>query len=316
MVHISSYVFFDIETTGLPWQERNRTKITELCFVATAREDLQKSTGFIPPVSKLTLALNPKRKINPEVTSMTGLTNEFLIHSPTFCQKSRSIIQFLEDLPRPVCLVAHNGNVFDYKIFLAECVDAQISLPNDIYCVDSLALFRKILKPPEIKVVKNNTQELWPELDVTPEDWNEIDKLCSPIKKICNISLKQEMKSIIITDDEDSDFEEQFLQECEKIEEKKTELIKKLFDNSSKKTNVISYGSNSKENTNGGKKKGEFTLSGLYERLLNKQFVDAHRAENDCIALLECVIATKDDFLPMADDCCKKLSEIIPLRRY
>lgn len=71
-MNIQNFVFFDIETTGLPYQEYNKTRITELCFVAVQSEHL--SLGVYPRVqNKLALCFNPHKFINPQATEITGI---------------------------------------------------------------------------------------------------------------------------------------------------------------------------------------------------------------------------------------------------
>ncbi|KAL4719559.1 hypothetical protein ACJJTC_000194 [Scirpophaga incertulas] len=278
--NIESFVFIDIETTGLPWQERNRTKITEICLISVSRRDLVTNCGNSPPISKLSLFFNPRKAIHPEATRLSGLSNDLLRYAPTFEEKIGTINSFLEELQKPVCLIAHNGNKFDYKIILAEFNDANASPPQHLFCVDSLIGFREIFKfglTPHIymdkKHVNKETEynniltddedasenEDWPELNVSAEDWVDIDELTAQLSEV---------------------------------------VLHK------------SNANNIKLSANG------YNLSALYKRILNKEAVNAHRAENDCLMLLECVTATKNVFIPWANRSCIKLTNIQPIVRY
>lgn len=304
MCNIASYVFFDIETTGLPWQERNRTKITELSFIATSRRDiLNTKHGDSPPVSKLTVVYNPKRPIHPDVVRMNGLSNELLQHAPSFSQKIETILSFLQELPKPVCLVAHNGYRFDFKILLAECNDAKVSLPNYLLCVDSLAGFRTILTKKvchddiidhnitidsKVEDLITDDEDDWPVLNVSTEEWEDIDKICDSLS---DISVED------IADGENNSF--------------KRDTKKKISRNK-----VISNVFKKGDRNIKGKNKESFTLLALYRRLLNREPSNHHRAEEDCMMLLQCVVATKQDFIPWADSACVKLDEITPLIRH
>jgi three prime repair exonuclease 1 len=306
MCNIESFVFFDIETTGLPWQERNRTKVTELSFVAVSRKDILKSNSYVPPVSKITLVFNPIKKIHPEAVKVTGLSNELLQHSSTFEKKIHTIVSFLQELPKPVCLVAHNGNVFDYKILLAEFIDARSTLPHDLLCIDSLVGFRNILKNPNTtntEAIKPKVQESnnfnisiddiltddeddWPDLNGSTEDWEKIDQISDSlsnrsIEDIVDIHLKDKKKG-----------------KSNNKTVSRTDAISKVFSKETK----------SKSNTG-------YSLIALYKKLCNKEPINSHRAEGDCLMLLECVLATKNSFIPWADTACKKLCEIQPLIR-
>lgn len=261
---IKTYVFFDIETTGLPYQEKNHTKITELTFVAVSRNDLENGDGQpLPPTNKLSLLFNPQRHISEKVCNLTGLSNNYLKNQAIFKDKIKIINSFLE-LPKPVCLIAHNGNRFDYKILLSEYLDAQETLPSDLLCVDSLSGFRHVMKNIDIEQCKNkkictsydyNIEDTsdWPELDISNEDWDKIDSLVASF----------------------------------------SEMASPKTDN----------------------KKMSYSLSNLYKVLLGKEPVNAHRAETDCVMLLECVLAVKEDFLSWADAKCKPIKEIKPLTR-
>lgn len=297
MVGCSTFVFFDLETTGLPHQERNRTKIIELSFVAVTRSDIKRNNGTsVPPISKLSFVLNPEKTISS--AEITGLTNDIVKYSPTFKEKFNTIKSFLEDLIKPVCLVAHNGNAFDYKILLAECADADVRLPEDLLCGDSLPYFRKIFKktileqksprptdrPPQpqpTEIIAENEitddEDEWPELNVTSEELQDIDDLCSSISDMSCESLDNNVPI------------------------KKTKVNKV-------KTKQIKVPKN-------------YKLTEIYRTLLGREPQNAHRAEGDCIMLLQCVgvcrnlFESSDDFLSWMDDNCKRLNEIQPLIR-
>ncbi len=67
---VQSFVIFDTETTGLPFQQ---PKITELCFLAVKRSDLLIKETRIPRViNKLLLFADPGKPIEPEAAAITG----------------------------------------------------------------------------------------------------------------------------------------------------------------------------------------------------------------------------------------------------
>lgn len=71
MVQINSFVFFDIETTGLRGIEK--PKITELVFIACSRQHLLEGKNEVPRVkSKLLLPFNPEISIHPNASRITG----------------------------------------------------------------------------------------------------------------------------------------------------------------------------------------------------------------------------------------------------
>ena len=174
---IQTFVFFDIEATGLK-TTTYKPRITELSFVAINYKDLlqihsslgssdetqsssssfQNGAKFHCPrvTSKLTLCINPMKLIMPDVSDLTGLDNYNLeCMKPFSIDTVKLINQFLTTLPQPACLVAHNGLRYDYPILKAEIqkirheystamseCEALINMP----CVDSLTALREICK--------------------------------------------------------------------------------------------------------------------------------------------------------------------------
>lgn len=206
-MRIETFVFFDLEATGLPDEERNQTKITELTCLAVSRKDIiAAKVGEIPPMRKLTFLVNPQRKLRPNAMLMTGLTEEILSTHPVFKDKIDCINEFL-DLPKPVCLVAHCGCKFDFPLLKTEYKEAGVSLPDDLYYIDSMGGFKYALK--QISLFANG-----------------------------------------------------------------------------------------------------LSLKNLYKVLVKKEMKGIHRAEADCLMLLECVIATKTHFIKFSDVMCKNFKNM------
>ncbi|XP_072944312.1 uncharacterized protein [Epargyreus clarus] len=294
MVVISTFVIFDIETTGLPRCEKNRTKITELTFLAVSVKDIEEANiSQMPLINKLSYLFNPERNIQLEVTALTGLSNKALKNQLIFKNRISSINLFLNELPKPVCLVAHNGNSFDFKLLRSEYKDAGADLPDDLYCVDTLWGFKHILKDNNLcheRIAANTSKsdadlltddEDWPELNMSAEDCDEIDQLVESFSKISPLKNSDNSKT------------------TGKDKSVPTKANKPVLKISNEKGPKII-----------------FTLQALYKRLLNKVAVNAHRSEADCIMLLECIIALKEKFLPYMYDKCKLISEVKPYERY
>lgn len=74
MNNIKSFAFFDLETTGLPEYEHNKTKITEISIVACSKDHMLNSKkNELPRVlNKLTLCVNPMKLIQLRSTELTG----------------------------------------------------------------------------------------------------------------------------------------------------------------------------------------------------------------------------------------------------
>lgn len=79
MTEIRTFVFFDIEATGLPGVDP--PKITEIAFLGCLREHLLQATeNEIPRVMyKLLLPLSPQKVIHPEATRITGKNLSLLL---------------------------------------------------------------------------------------------------------------------------------------------------------------------------------------------------------------------------------------------
>ncbi|XP_018574679.1 three-prime repair exonuclease 1 isoform X2 [Anoplophora glabripennis] len=144
LMDIKTFVFLDIETTGLPRMENNKTKITELCMVAVEASHIQ--LGVFPRVqNKLNVCFNPWKLISTESEKMTGLSNPILEHQSKFSSDTINTINcFLNHNQKPLCFVAHNGTYFDYPILQREVEKSGNSLIDDIVCIDSLHMFRQL----------------------------------------------------------------------------------------------------------------------------------------------------------------------------
>ncbi|GBP92068.1 Three-prime repair exonuclease 1 [Eumeta japonica] len=144
MVLIETYLFIDLEATGLPEEENNQTKITELSLVAVSRKHLLTTkAGEAPRVQrKLTLCFNPGRAIRPIAEKLSGLTNVMLDGEPMFGHDTCRLMEmFIKLLNRPVCLVSHGGNYLDFPVLKKQLYEANVSLPFDLRYIDSLDVF-------------------------------------------------------------------------------------------------------------------------------------------------------------------------------
>ena len=164
---VSNYVFLDVESTGLA-SANPRTRITELAMVAvskeefgTLRRDLRLSKYKSDPealtprvLNKLTLCFSPQTPIPPQVSQMTGLDNCLLEDQGHFDSDAvQQIKYFLRRLLKPICLVAHNGRVFDFPLLVAEVMRCGGEIEYDgLVCMDSLVTL-KAIDERELRVV-------------------------------------------------------------------------------------------------------------------------------------------------------------------
>ncbi|RUS83262.1 hypothetical protein EGW08_008985 [Elysia chlorotica] len=140
-------VFFDVEGTGLPFPT-NIPKFTELCFLAVSPEDLVKHPSKTPRViNKLSLCFNPEKSLNQSAVEVSGLTYADLQECPTFNEQVPILTHFLEHLPQPVCLVAHNGARYDFPLLAKHLEDAGVDTEQltTLSCVDTIPIFQALI---------------------------------------------------------------------------------------------------------------------------------------------------------------------------
>ena len=158
MNEVKTLVYFDLEATGL--KSSGRPRICEISFVAVNIEDVLQlglslsenrnlcEISFLPRiVNKLTLCVYPIAIIVPLVSDLTDLDNYNLSGQSNFTNTTANLLNgFLSHLPSPVCLVAHNGNAYDFPLLKAELEKLDTELNPGTLCVDSLLGFRELLQ--------------------------------------------------------------------------------------------------------------------------------------------------------------------------
>ncbi|KAK2573687.1 Three prime repair exonuclease 2 [Acropora cervicornis] len=139
----ASFIFLDLETTGL----QQPIEITELSMIAVERKHVLESTKtkVLPRIlDKFTSCVQPAKNIECLASSMTGLSNEDLENKKSFdIEFGEMVRSFILRQPQPVCLIAHNGDNFDFKILFLHLQTVGVKLPDSIACSDSLKAFRK-----------------------------------------------------------------------------------------------------------------------------------------------------------------------------
>lgn len=76
---------------------------------------------------------------------LSGLYNDNLEdQSPFDSYVVDTLTLFLNRLPSPVCLLAHNGNNFDFPVLLEELKRAGRQLPETLLCADSISAFKDL----------------------------------------------------------------------------------------------------------------------------------------------------------------------------
>ncbi|XP_003216926.2 three prime repair exonuclease 2 [Anolis carolinensis] len=150
-----TFVFLDIETTGLP---RDWPRMAELCLFAVHRRSLLLSlpNDALTPqellpriIDKLTLCIDPQKPFTPGAEEITGLSNQNLEEN---CKQdlNSAVVEalrgFLCRQAGPVCLVAHNGLGFDFPLLHTELQRVGTKLSPDMGCLDTLLALRALVK--------------------------------------------------------------------------------------------------------------------------------------------------------------------------
>ena len=308
MATIKTLVYFDLEATGL--KSSGRPRISELCFVAvdvkeintlnktlcekvrniTCPGDILLLETLLPRVlNKLTICMYPMSTIMPEISSITGLDNYNLTGQDKFQKSTGDLLNaFLSRLPSPVCLVAHNGNAYDFPLLRAELVKAGAEFGPNIFCVDSYVGIKEIFKmdmgnsffdPKDIEIIEEkeilkNEMEAVKSLMEAGEFDMEMDIGKSKSEQTPPTNNSEPYRSI-------------------KIEKKKQPHNR-----------LLKY-----------KKKLEFpasrsfSLINLHRQLLGYTPTSLHGAEADSLALLRVTALLGEKWLGWADDNCSLISE-------
>lgn len=310
MARVATYVFIDLETTGLPAEELNKTKITELSMVAVKRTHLLDTRpGSVPRVQhKLTLCFNPRKRISDDGTKVTGLCNDLLEHEPVFSLDIFTMIDtFLNVLSKPVCLIAQNGLGFDYPILKNHLEKLKVGFSDELLCADCYHGFYDILEKNkqllEANIEKIRVSEENPVVPLTNgtstnDITNGVDKSYeSPL-----LSIKKSESEVKQFDDVDFYTDNLKMQAVNEATPKSKKAELKVR-HPSKVRRRMPWGS-------GPRPKESYKLKNIYERVLNKPASDAHQAENDCIFALEVSAALSKQFVEWVDENHVKFSEI------
>lgn len=157
---MQTLIFLDLEATGLPFSQ---PKITELCLLAVHRCALESSPSpqgppptvpTVPPpprvVDKLSLCVAPGKACSPAASEITGLSTAALAaHGrQSFDAGLADLLRaFLQRQPQPWCLVAHNGDRYDFPLLQAELAALGLASALDgTFCVDSITALKALEK--------------------------------------------------------------------------------------------------------------------------------------------------------------------------
>lgn len=302
MARIATYVFIDLETTGLPAEELNKTKITELSMIAVKRDHLLDTRpGSVPRVQhKITLCFNPRRLISAEGTKVTELSNDLLENEPVFDLNVFNMIHtFLNVLSKPVCLVAQNGLGFDYPILKNQLEKLQVSFDDHLLCADCYHAFYDILENKNKQAIANIETKLTEDNVLQLFFTNDVNSLTNGAN---NESPSTSKTAVDEADFYTSNLAMQAVNETTPKQNKVLQTVKHC----SKVRRRMPW-------AKGPKPKESYKLKNIYERVLNRPAEDAHRAENDCMFALEVSASLSQQFVQWVDQNYVKFSDIVPM---
>lgn len=341
---------FDLETTGLPHLEFNQTKITQLCILACSVEHILEiaDKNELPRVShSLSLCFNPYKRISLESSKITGFTNELLENENKFDNNTFDLlINFLNQLQQPVCLIAHNGNKFDFPIFKKYCTTFNRTLPGSLMTVDSLPIFRKIdeiYQEHARLLINGHLMKSWEKLKeeevfaINTEilEINEIIKTQEWDDENSTVTIEQLENEFVNADHVKKEIDDNRTRQVinETTPSKTTKQINlnpnaKSFNGNKKRPSsslrrelfasddepISSTSSNSgpaDSTTPSNKKwpKGKYTLREIYKRHFNKYPENSHDASSDVKALLSCICAVNKQFLETSATMSKRFCD-------
>lgn len=345
---IKTLAFFDLETTGLPDLEFFKTKITELSIVTCSVAEFIDPKVTIPRVQhKLTLCFNPFKMVTLKASEITGLTNELLECENKFDANAMNLLScFFFKLQQPICLIAHNGNNFDFPLLKKQCDVLNGAFPFTIKCCDSLPVFRKLDELAERKV------EMLKE-PYSLQEWNDAIGdgliLSSKVEEILeNDDKKEESDDDEAVDKVLQELINNELKEVDRIEQPE-QLNKKPDLNGANSWQVVNETTPNKpitaENlhirapqhaaspstpetrkrsttskrelfpepptTSAAKKvKKSFALPQIYNRFFGSFPDNSHDAESDVLALLKCAANCREDFMRIITETCIDFNDV------
>jgi len=299
MLQIRTLVYFDLEATGL--RGSGKPRISELSLVAVKVEDVLElqttitkhlarvgSSGVenLEPrvLNKLTICVYPMATIMPVVSNITGLDNYNLSDQARFDKNTVDMINnFLHRLPSPVCLVAHNGDNYDFPLLKAELEKVSGSLGADILCADSYNGFQQIFKTreEEIKSEKQAVEEKLVDIEV-----KAVSELLAAGEFEAEMDMPPETQ---VTPRKRSGDELVNYYKISKIENESTPSKYKVLDEPNKLRQVqISSMLKSRKKLKfpHGIIPPSYSLVNLHKHLLGEAPSQSHGAEADCMALL------------------------------
>lgn len=301
---VQTLVFIDLESTGLPsLMPRHKVNITEIALVAVERDNFREPLRYI---NKITLCVRPRHPIADGASRITGLDNEQLEKSPPFEEVAPLVERFLHTLPQPVCLLAHNGNAFDFPLLHSELQRCPRVDFSPFLCCDTLPALRQILRAPDLEeqIELANLKALPPSFW---EDFDECD-LFDDAHRLSPTEVTPTKSQVVPANGVPK--KRHAVAHKAPLPEPHKSARKSLFQakqaQSEASTTLSQNGAR-----NGGRQ--SFSLGNVYEHLLKRPMQSAHNAEADCMALAEICCCLKGPMLEYLDANCRPIVQVAPM---
>ena len=122
-------VIFDLETTGL---DLVKDRIIQISFIKVMPNGLEERGDEL---------INPEKPIDPQITQLTGISNEDVKDKPTFKQLAQQLAQKFSGCD----FAGFNSNNFDIPLLAEEFLRAGIDFDfSRSRLIDACAIFRKM----------------------------------------------------------------------------------------------------------------------------------------------------------------------------
>ena len=320
MIEVQTLVYFDLEATGL--KSSGRPRISELSLVAVNIQDVLQmhkaimenipnrtvessllQTRKLSPriVNKLTLCVYPMATIVPLVSDITGLDNYNLMGQSKFSKSTGDLLNsFLSLLPAPVCLVAHNGNDYDFPLLKAELDKIGTQLKSDILCIDSYVGIREMFK--KEKDIVNSGNKTVTEVKLTKE--NNIVKM--ELDAVSDLISKGEFE---IEMEEGTHTEVKFSKSENEETPKSTKYKSNICLPPKKRKQFSGFEIVKSRKALKFEIPGEpvsFSLINLHRHLLGCSPEQSHGAEADCLSLMRTTAALGQKWIDWVKENCLK----------
>ncbi|XP_014241279.1 three-prime repair exonuclease 1 [Cimex lectularius] len=321
-VPVETYVFLDLETTGLPSKNFSNTKITEISLISALRKHFDENPSEAVPrvLNKLTMCFHPCKFITGSAQTISGLNNELLEEQSTFNVEFCDLLHsFLLRHPEPICLLAHNGNNFDFPLIQSHSKFLKRPLPDDILCADTLHAFRelKIVERPPPRHIPLDVMEpytlhnfefgtnCWPPEtdDIGPDVIKFLDDIeHSLYEQYKGLETDAVMSSLY----KGTPTRRASVGNPPKINRKSPPLHESMT--SERIRRRLDFDKKSPRPC-----KPSYRLQAVYQHLFGKPPENSHTAEGDCLALLKCIAAIGTPFHDWVLSNHKPLNQILKL---